>query len=94
MDGLEHRGVLALRVEVGTGREAHAARDGRAEVRQDVAEEVARDDDIELCRTDGQLHRAVVDVEVVELDIGVRLGELGHRAAPEARRREDIGLVD
>ena len=73
---------------------ANRAADDGCLVGEDVAEEVARDDDIELCRTDGQLHRAVVDVEVVELDIGVRLGELGHRAAPEARRREDIGLVD
>lgn len=88
--------LVEARARADGGRRHHAdgaADDGRL-VGEDVAEEVARDDDIELRRTDGQLHRAVVDVEVVELNVRIRLCDLGHRAAPEARRREDIGLVD
>src|SRR5206468_9187468 len=47
MDWLEHRRVRALRVDVRARRNAKTARDRRPEVREDVAEQVRSDDDVE-----------------------------------------------
>ena len=69
------------------------AEDGRF-VAEDVAEEVARDDDVELFRIEGQLHGAVIDVEMIQVDIGIVLGDVDDRAAPQAGRSQDVGLVD
>ena len=55
------------------GRRRHHA-DGTAEdsrfVTQDIAEEVARNDDVELFRVEGQLHGAVVDVKMIQATDG------------------------
>ena len=41
-----------------------------------------------------ELHRGVVDEQVVELDVGVVGGDAGDHLAPEARGLEHVGLVD
>ena len=62
VDRLEHRRVRPLRVDVGAGRDAEAARDRRAEVGQDVAEQVRRDDHVERLRVRDHARRQRVDV--------------------------------
>ena len=47
---LEQRREVALGIEVGRRRDADRAADGRAEIGQDVAEEVGADDDVEAAR--------------------------------------------
>ena len=73
---------------------ADGTADDRRLVRQDVAEKIARDDDVELRRTHGKLHGAVVDIKIRKLDIREVLRDLSHRAPPEARGREHIRLVN
>ena len=55
------------------GRRQHPERPGqhRRLVAEDVAEEVLGDDHVEVRRARDELHRRVVDQEVVELDVGV-----------------------
>ena len=92
---LEHRGVLALRIEIGTGRQAHTARNGRAEVRQDVAKEVARDDDLKALRVLDEHHARRIDEQLLRLDVRVLLADLGENLIPEHHRvAERIALGD
>lgn len=69
--------------------------DGRL-VGDDVAEEVARDDDaVQGSRVSHHQHRGRVDEVVAELELGeLVLHRLGNDAAPEARGCEDVGLVE
>ena len=46
---------------------------GRRFVRQNIAEQVIRDDDVELLRPAHQLHGAIVGEDVVERDVAVAL---------------------
>ena len=77
------------------GRE-HAERAGehRRLVREDVAEEVLGDDDVECRRPGGEEHRRGIDKAVLQLHIGILCADLGHHLAPESTRGEDIRLVD
>ena len=88
--------VQALVVGVQRGRRQHADRAGqhRGGVGQDVAEHVAGDDDVELLRRAHQLHRGVVDVHVLELDVRVFLVHVGDDVAPELEGFQHVGLVD
>ena len=58
------------RPSVAEGSMPEAAGQHRGEVRQQVAEQVAGDDDVELPRIAHQLHGAVVGVHVRQLDLG------------------------
>ena len=69
------------------------ATDHRRLIREDVAEEVARHNHIELRRAHGKLHGAVVHVEMIERHIAVFGRECRHRAPPEPRGCEHIRLV-
>ncbi|KAG0945135.1 hypothetical protein G6F31_014497 [Rhizopus arrhizus] len=91
--GFEQRREFAFRVQVRRRRDADGAGAGRAQVRQDVAEEVARDDDVELARVAHQLHRGVVDVHVRQLDVGIFARHLNDDIAPELRGFQHVGLV-
>ncbi len=62
----EYRRVVA---DVGAGCETEAADKPGGEVRQDVPEEICRDDDVELMGIDHHLHRHVVDDLVLGLDV-------------------------
>ena len=66
---LEHARESAVGVDVARGREADAAADRAGQVREDVAEEVVRDDDVESSRIRDEEDGRGVDVEVVDRDI-------------------------
>ena len=55
MNRLEHGRVLALRVEIATGRQAQAAGDRRSEVGEDVTKEIGGDDRVECLGMAGPL---------------------------------------
>ena len=63
-------------------------------VREDVAEQVLGDDDVEVGRPADEQHRARIDELVVHLDVRHAPALLVHDPPPETRRREDVGLVD
>ena len=77
-------------------RRQHAEAPGqdRRLVRQDVAEQVLGDDDVEVGRPPDEQHRARIDQLVVEPDVGELGGQLVGDPAPQPRGREDVGLVD
>ena len=62
---LEHRRIIALRVEVGRRRDANRACAGRAEVGQDIAEQVGADHDVEPVRMRHEVRGQDVDVVLV-----------------------------
>ena len=77
------------------GDEAEPADQPRRQIAQDVAEQVGRDDDVEARRIAHQLHGAVVDDDVVELDVGVALRDLAPDLQEQPRGHlEDVRLVD
>jgi hypothetical protein len=55
-------GLVPADVEVAAGGQPDAAGDGRAEVGDDVAEQVVGDDDVEALRVRDEEHRGGVDV--------------------------------
>ena len=64
-------------------------------VRQDVAEQVLGDDDVEVGRPADEQHRARVDELVVEPSTsGILDRDLVGDRPPQPRGREDVGLVD
>src|SRR4029078_6391827 len=68
---LEHGGKRARRIEVPAGRQPRAAGDGGTQVRQDVAEQVRRHDDVEVDRTPDEIHAGGVDEQRLGPDAGV-----------------------
>src|SRR4051794_7772071 len=64
---LEHARRSAVDVEVAAGSEPDAAGNGRAEVSDDVAEQVVRDDDIESRRVGYEVEASRINVRVVDL---------------------------
>ena len=73
--------------------ETDRAADHRRLIGENITEEIARHDDIELCRAHGKLHGAVIDVEMIELHICVLLCQCRHRTPPEPRRCKHVRLV-
>ena len=69
--------------EAGRGEHAERAGEHRGLVAEDVAEHVLGDDHVEAGRVGDELHRGVVDEQVVELDVGVVGGDPAHDLAPE-----------
>ena len=74
----------------------HADRTGNHArlIGEDVAEHIRRHDHIELLRVAHELHRAVVDVQVADLDVRVIGLQALDRLAPQTRRLEHVCLVD
>ena len=70
-----------------------AGQDGRL-VGEDVAEQVLGDDDVEGRRAADEQHRARVDELVAQRHVREVGGDLVGDGPPQARRREDVGLVD
>ena len=85
--------TLAVGIERGRGEHAQRPRQHGGHVGQDVAEHVARHQDIELLGRPHQLHRGVVDVEMVEPYVRVVGMHLVHHVAPELGHLEHVGLV-
>ena len=90
MDGLEDAGVGADR---GAGQQAHGTCDARAFIREDVAEGIFGDHDIEETGFLNHAHSGIVNVHVVGGDVGVLGGNLLCDLAPETRGGEDVGLI-
>ncbi len=63
-------------------------------VADDVAEHVFAEHDVELLGPADELHGGVVDVEELELHVGILRGDGLDRLAPEQAGLEHVGLVD
>ena len=83
MDRLEHRRAAAGRVDVGRGGKAQPALDRRAQVGQDVAEQVRRHHHVQ--RLGCQHHPGGQRVDVIggDLDLGIFGGDLAGDLVPE-----------
>src|SRR5215831_14217876 len=79
---LEHAGRGPLRVDVPARGEPDPAGHGRAEVGQDVTEEVVGHDHVEPLRVGDQEHRRRVHVAVVDGDLAELLGRPGQGPLP------------
>ena len=91
MGGLEDGAVGA---DVGPGRQAEAADHPRPQVADDVAVEVGAAEQVVLLRPQHQLHAHVVDDAVLEVDVGVALGDLAADGQEEpVGVLHDVGLV-
>jgi hypothetical protein len=77
---LEDRHVVA---DVRARHQAEPAHQARAHVGDDVAEEVLEEEHVERLRVARELERHVVDLEIVDLDERVRLGDLAHHVAEQ-----------
>ena len=66
----------------------------RGDVREDVAEHVLGDDDVDALGRGHDLHREAVDERVPHLDVRVLRCDLVDDAAPQPRRVEHVRLVD
>ena len=86
MHRLEHRGIGAGGVDIGGGGEAEAALNRRAEIGQDVAEQVRGDDDVERVRRGDESRGHRVDMEACRLDVGKLAGDAARRLVPEHHR--------
>ena len=87
---LVHRDLFAL---AGGGKHPERTGKHRRLVAQDVAEHVGGDDHVELAGVADELHRAVVDVHVLEIHVRIIAPHLGDHIPPEFRGLEDVGLV-
>ena len=68
---------------------------GTLTVGNDVAIEIGHYHHIELVRLADQLHGAIVDNDVIVLDLGVALGDFGtHRTEETVGLFHDVRLVD
>jgi hypothetical protein len=83
-----------LSSERGGGEHPDRARDHRRLVRENVAEEVRRDDHVELLRIPDELHGAVVDQHVGKRDVReLPLAHLRDDLSPQYGRLQDVRLV-
>src|SRR6185312_892527 len=89
--GLVHRD--AARVPVGARRQTESADEHRCEIRQDVAEQVAGDDDLKRLRRANQIHRHGVDVPRVALNAGILAADLLEHAPPQMMGLNRVGFV-
>jgi len=74
----EHRRVGAGGVDISAGGQADTAADRGSQVRDDVAEQVVGDDDVEAPGVGDQVDGRGVDVLVGHLDIRILLADLLH----------------
>ena len=99
VDWLVDAVAFALAVEdaaqAGARQETDATRYDRGLVADDIAEEIASDDDaVETARVLDHDHSRAINQLMAELELGEFLGEdVGHDLAPQTARREHIGLV-
>src|SRR5579883_174627 len=92
MDRLEKRS--ATRMNVSGGGQAQAAGELCAEVADDVTEEVARNNDVELAWVADHLHGERINIEVAGFDFGILRTKLLEDALPEVvSERHGVGLV-
>src|SRR6266850_8571123 len=82
MDRFE-KATACLRIDIGGGRDAHPPDELRREVGQDVTEQVAGHDDVELARVLDELHRSGVDEQMTRLRLWVLCGDRLPALLPE-----------
>ena len=82
MHRLEQRREPALGIEVGRRRDGDRAGARRAEIRQDVAEEIRRHHHVEAFRKTHEVRSEDVDVELVVADLRVAGGDRFHSLVP------------
>ena len=92
MHRFEDGGAIA---DVGAGRHTKAANQTGAKIREDVAEQVGGDHDIETLRVHHQIHACGIDDHLFALDIRVVAGDFTcHFEEQAGGRFEDVRLVD
>ena len=82
VDGFEHRGVAALRIDVAGGRHAEAAGQRGGEVGEDVGVEVGGDHGVDAARLQHHAHGHGVDQFLVPGDVGEVGGNFGGDFVP------------
>ena len=93
VDGLEDAGSVCARA--GARQQPDRAGEHRRLVAEDVAEHVLGEDHVEVARGGDELHRGVVDEQVLELDVRELLAVDAHDdLAPQPAGLEHVGLVD
>src|SRR5262245_12652182 len=80
---LEHGWVSLFRIEIGTRGETEAPGDDRAEVRQDVTEQIRGHDYIEALGPANQIHACRVDQQRFRADLRVLPADFGKDSIPE-----------
>ena len=81
--GSNRLGNRARRVDVARGRQAQRAHQRAADVGQDVPEQVAGDDHVQLLRVEHEARRQRVHVLVLDADLGVLLAHQRDDLVPE-----------
>ena len=91
MNGLEERRAIAR-----APRRNHADGAGqrRGFIAKDIAEEIRRQQDVELVRAQNDLHRRVVHVKVLDREIARCRGQSCHRSPPQPGGGQHVGLID
>ena len=93
MHRLEHRWKQPFGVEIRRGRHAKAADGCGGQVGKDVAEEIGRDDDVELVGAVHHFGGERIDEYLAQRDIRVVGRDLGDDLIPEGHRVDDpVGL--
>src|SRR5712671_1149602 len=89
VDRLEHRRKRSLRIDI--GRRGYCYRTGnlRSEVRKNVAEEIAADDDAEAFGRHDEARRQYIDVILVRTDFRIFGSDFGEALVPERHRIEN-----
>ena len=81
--------------EVGAGDEAEAADEGRAEIADDVAVEIFKQQRVVLVGIHDKLHAGVVDDVLAVINLGKSFGHFAGAAQKEAvGQLHDVGFVD
>ena len=83
MNGFKHGGMLTLRVDVGPRRNTKTAGDRRAEIGENVAEQVGRDDHVERVRMRDHAGGQRIDVILAPFHRGVIGRDRFHALIPE-----------
>src|ERR1700693_310458 len=80
--------------DAGRSEQADRSHDSAGLIREDIAEHVFGEDDVELGGLEDQRHGGRVHVHVGELDVGKISGDASDDFAPETRALQNIRLVD
>src|ERR1700686_2398873 len=80
--------------DAGRSEQAERSHDSAGLIREDIAEHVFGEDDVELGGLEDQRHGGRVHVHVGELDIGKISGDASDDFAPETQNLQNIRLVE
>ena len=82
VDGLEHRRMIFLRIHIRGWCDCDRARARGAEVGENVAEEIASDNDVEVLGYTNEVRGKYIDVKVFDGDAGIMFGHFINSAVP------------